>query len=153
YALDQTYAAVPLLAPDVFVSGEEALEYGKVFWQDVLEWITESLPEVQATELSDRFVCRLLLLEKRKIRKWAAASDAPAQVREALRLGDLPRRVWVLEFHLREHYGHHATESAASMVGFLLIDSTADSYSEAGFLAYLNLPAFTDNDCGVLFRL
>lgn len=150
YALDQTYVAIPLLPADVFVSGEEALQFATTLWQDVLEELTESMSYQEAADLCDRFAVRLLLLEKRKIRAWAAKSTVAPEVREHLRLADLPRRVWVLELHLKEGYGTHASLRAASLVGFILLDSTSDAASTAMLFIYLNFPAFSDTDKGSL---
>lgn len=150
YALDQTYAAIPLLPADVFVSGEEALQFATTLWQDILEELTDSMNYQEAADLCDQFVVRLLLLEKRKIRSWAANSTVAPEVREHLRLGDLPRRVWVLELHLKDNYGAHANEKSESLVGFILLDSTSDAASTAMLFIYLNFPAFSDTEKGSL---
>lgn len=150
YALDQTYAAVPLLPADVFVSGEEALQFATTLWQDILEELTASMNYQQAVDLCNQFAVRLLLLEKRKIRAWAANSAVAPEVREHLRLADLPRRVWVLELHLKDCYGAHANEKASSLVGFILLDSTGDAASTAMLFIYLNFPAFSDTENGSL---
>lgn len=150
YALEQAYAAVPLLPADVFLSGEEALEYTLSLWQDVLETITTSLTDQEAMTFSEQFVVRLLLLEKRKIRAWARTSTIAPEVGEQLRLADLPRRVWVLEVHLKSLYGTHAKTNSATLVGFILLDSTGDAAATAMLMAYVNLPAFTSNQHGSL---
>jgi hypothetical protein len=150
YALDQTHVAIPLLPADVFVSGEEALEFALTLWQDMLEAVTASLTNDETLALSEQFVVRLLLLEKRKIRAWAATSTIAPEVRSQLRLGDLPRRVWVLELHLKNLYGAHAKGNTASLVGFILLDSTGDAAATAMLMVYLNLPAFTNNQHGSL---
>ncbi len=151
YALDQAYAAVPLLPTDVFLTGEEALEFTLSLWQDVLEETTASMKDEEVVSFADQFVTRLLLLDKRKIRAWAAMTDAVAsEVRQHLRLGDLPRRVWVLELHLGQLYGAHAQGNTASLVGFILLDSTGDAAATAMLMVYLNLPAFTSNTHGSL---
>lgn len=150
YALDQTYAAIPLLPADVFVSGEEALQFATTLWQDILAELTASLNYQEAADLCDLLAVRLLLLEKRKIRAWAANSTVAPEVREQLRLGDLPRRVWALELHLKSGYGAHASEKAASLVGFILLDSTSDSAATAMLFIYLNFPAFSDTEKGTL---
>jgi hypothetical protein len=150
YALEQTYAAVPLLPADVFLSGEEALEYTLSLWQDMLEAVTASLTNAEVVTFSEQFVARLLLLDKRKIRAWATNSSVAPEVRRQLRLGDLPRRVWVLELHLKHLYGAHAQGNTASLVGFILLDSTGDAAATATLMVYLNLPAFTSNQHGSL---
>lgn len=151
YALEQAYAAIPLLPTDVFLTGEEALEFTLSLWQDILESTTASMTDQDVATFSEQFVTRLLLLDKRKIRAWAATTGAAApEVRQHLRLGDLPRRVWVLELHLTHLYGAHAQGNAASLVGFILLDSTGDAAATATLMVYLNLPAFTSNAHGSL---
>lgn len=150
YALAQTYSAIPLLPSDVFVSGEEALEFGLATWSEMLEEFPESVSLQEISAISDRIAIRLLLLDKRKIRAWAARSAAPPEVKETLRMMDLPRRVWVCEFHQKTLYGRHAAQNVASLVGFVLLDSTADTSVSAMLMTFFDLPSFTDNTHGSL---
>jgi hypothetical protein len=149
YALEQTYSAIPLLPSDVFVTGEEALEFGLATWSEILEeFPADTLNDVAS--VSSKIAIRLLLLEKRKIRSWAARAAIAPEVARELRLIDLPRRAWVLEFHLKAVYGQHSAENIASLVGFILLDPTADTSVAALLVAYFNLPAFTEFSSGSL---
>jgi hypothetical protein len=150
YALEQACVAIPLLPADVFLSGEDALASAVILWQDVLESLTEELSFEETAAMSEDIVLRLLLVEKRDIRRWAIRSAAPPEVKERLRLADLPRRVWVLELHAKELFGKHLSSGADSLVGFILLDSTGDDAASAMVMIYLNLPAFTDNVHGSL---
>jgi hypothetical protein len=150
YALDQTFAAIPLLPADVFLTGEEALSFALNLWASVIETTTEQMSFEDTAAFSEQFVIRLLLLEKSKIRCWAARSDISPEVRRHLRLQDLPRRVWVLELHLRDRYSDHGQKNAPSLVGFILLDSTGDDARSAMLMIFLNLPAFTPHQNGSL---
>jgi hypothetical protein len=150
YALDQTCVAIPLLPADVFLSGEEAFEYALSIWQMLLDELTASLGYEETASFSEQFVVRLLLLDKSKIRSWAASSAIAPEARRQLRLVNLPRRVWVMELHLKDRYGAHARQNTASLVGFILLDSTGDAAATAMLMIYLNLPAFTNNEFGSL---
>lgn len=150
YALDQTFAAIPLLPADVFVTGEEALSFALNLWTSVIEQATQQMNDAETAAFSDQFAIRLLLLDKAKIRRWAARGDVAPEVRRHLRLDDLPRRVWVLELHLKERYGDHAKANAQSLVGFILLDSTGDAAVSAMLMIFLDLPAFTSHQNGSL---
>lgn len=150
YALDQASAAIPLLPVDVFMSGEEALEFALALWEPVFDALTQTLQPDEAMAMSKQLAIRLLLLEKRQVRAWAARSNAAEEVRSTLRMEDLPRRVWILEIHLADCYGDHVAKNAESMVGFIVLDSTSDTAEGAMVMLYLNLPAFTPEPLGSL---
>ena len=150
YALEQTYSAIPLLPADVFLTGEEAMEIALHHWLSCLQDITQSIPDNDVRAFSQRFVVRLLLLEKRRLRAWATNSGLVAEVSHRLRMADLPRRVWALEIHDKARYADHAKHEAVSLVGFVLLDPTGDDRSNTMLMSYLNLPIFSDLTEGVL---
>jgi hypothetical protein len=150
YALEQACVAIPLLPADVFLSGEDALACALSLWQGVLESLTEALTFEETAALSDQIILRLLLLEKRHMRRWAMESSVAPEVSRHLRLADLPRRVWVMELHLKQQYRLHGSSNAESLVGFIALDCTGDDAATAMVMIYVNLPAFTDNEHGSL---
>ena len=152
YALEQAYSAIPLLPADVFLTGEEAMTIATNLWLSQIQDITQEQSANEVAEFTQRFVVRLLLLEKRRLRAWAITSGVAPEVAEELRLGDLPRRVWAMEIHLRDEYANHAKEEARSVVGFYLLDSTGDDHTNTILMSFLNFPVFTELPTGVLLR-
>ncbi len=134
YQLEHLHSAIPLLPVDVFMTGEEA----HTLSLDILAAALAALGGDRALEQSGRLAIRLLLLDKRKIRRWAAATKMPQPLREWLRTADLPRRVWALEIHLSDRYGGHGSSSVESMVGLILLDSTSDAEEGSMLLNYLD---------------
>ena len=142
YSLQYGAYAIPLLPADVFMSAEEAITLpleilGEIFGAG--NGTTEADLQAQAAQLT----IRLSLVEKRKIRKWAASEAMAPELKEQLRLMDLPKRLWVFELHQAAGYGGHEHASAATLVGLILIDSTGDVLASSVLLMHLNLPAMT----------
>jgi len=152
YALEHAYSAIPLLPADVFLTGEEAMAIATNLWLSQIQDITQDQTANEVADFTQRFVVRLLLVEKRRLRDWAVTSGVAAEVAEELRLGDLPRRVWAMEIHFRDEYAKHAEEDARSVVGFYLLDSTGDDHTNTMLMSFLNFPIFTELPSGVLLR-
>lgn len=152
YSLSSAAFAIPLLPADVFMTGEEALTFG----MNLASQIFESLKVKAGANAIDAAIagltCRLQLAEKRKLRKWAANVTMANELREALRVIDLPRRVWVFELHASAHYGTHGTANAATLVGIVLIDPTGDVLDASLLLAHFNFPAIFGAPQGVLLK-
>lgn len=141
YSLASAAFAIPLLPADVFMTGEEALTFGMNFTSQIFDGLKAKLgaPVVDAAVAG--LTMRLQLAEKRKLRKWAATVPMTDELKEALRLSDLPRRVWVFELHITAHYGAHGAGNTATLVGIVLIDPTGDVLDASVLLAHFNLPA------------
>jgi hypothetical protein len=123
------------------MTGEEALTLGMTFTSQIFDALRNKLGNDVITRAAENLVCRLQLAEKRKLRKWAACTQMPEPLKDALRLNDLPRRVWVFELHTLSNYGSHGVASAATLVGIVLIDPTGDALDASVLLAHINLPA------------
>ena len=140
YALEQVVKAIPLLPADVFMSAEEAFTVGLTIISTIYESILKG-GQISESELllsSEEIALRLLLVEKRKLRKWAAESLMPIELQSLIRLMDLPKRVWVFELHLKDKYGEHGSGNINSLVGFILIDPTGDDTINSALMMYLN---------------
>ncbi|PPC82986.1 MAG: hypothetical protein CTY38_05350 [Methylotenera sp.] len=96
---------------------------------------------------------RILLVEKRKLRRWAAETPMVKDLKDELRLMNLPKRVWVLELHLSSLYANHGNGVVNSLVGFVLIDPTGDDVSNSVLMVYQNknYPLDIPNGTMVLF--
>lgn len=129
YALSQAHYAIPLMPADVFMTADEALLSSSKVLGKLLEAAKsiygKTISEIQA--IAKSLVVRLLLVEKRRLRHWAASEAMPTELSTWLRMQDLPRRVWLLEIHLSEDFGASPPLSPnATMVGVILIDPTSD---------------------------
>lgn len=129
YALSQAHYAIPLMPADVFMTADEALISSSKVLGKLLEAAKskhgKTTLEIQA--IAKSLVVRLLLVEKRRLRHWAANEPMPAELSTWLRIQDLPRRVWLLEIHLATGFGAlPPASSKATMVGMILIDPTSD---------------------------
>ena len=150
YQLSQTFIAIPLLPADVFMTGEEAFQVGMEILSQLVDGLSKTKTPEQIKEITDRLVVRLQLVEKRKLRKWAAKTSMPVDLSKHLRLGDLPKRVWMFELHLRDVYGQHAAGNAATLVGIVLLDPTGDAAASSVLLAYFNLPEISGEANGAM---
>lgn len=150
YQLSQTLMAIPLLPADVFMTGEEAFQVGMEIVSQLVDGFRLTKTAEQVTVITERLVVRLLLVEKRKLRRWAADTPMPVELSKHLRMGDLPKRVWMLELHLRERYGQHGAGNAETLVGIVLLDPTGDAASSSLLLAYFNLPEIAGEAKGAM---
>lgn len=129
YALSQAHYAIPLMPTDVFMTADEALLSSSRVLGKLLEAAAlkhgKTTSEIQS--IAKSLVVRLLLVEKRRLRHWAANEPMPTELSTWLRIEDLPRRVWLLEIHLAAGFGARPPASSkATMVGMILIDPTSD---------------------------
>jgi hypothetical protein len=152
YSFQHAAFAIPLLPVDIFMSGEEAFEVGAVALAEVFYSLkTQINSDAQFQALVDGLALRLRLVEKRKLRKWGATAKVMVpELREQLRLMDLPKRVWMLEVHKADLYGMQDEEMPYSLVGLLLIDPTADMPEFSYLLAHFNLKEVGGLPHGVL---
>jgi len=73
------------------------------------------------------------------------------ELRDKIRLMEMPKRVWMLEIHQVAHYGAQTkTNTPESLVGIVLIDPTADIPVSSCLLIHLNLPALVGLPHGVV---
>ncbi len=148
YALCHALSAIPLLPVDVFMTAEEAQQVGADYVAQVLIALQAGLGDAEVVKVAELLATRLLLLEKRKLRQWAVdAEDLPVELRSWLRMRELPRRIWVLELHLKAAYSHGKFKS---LVGLILMDPTGDAVESSVMMTYFNLPTFTTEPTGVL---
>lgn len=152
YSLQCAGFAIPLLPADVFMTGEEALTFGMNFASESFEGLKAKLGPAVVDAATAGITCRVQLAEKRKLRKWAATVPMVDELKEALRISDLPRRVWVFELHASGHYGSHGAGDSATLVGIILIDPTGDVLDASVLLAHFNLPAILGAPQGVLLK-
>lgn len=150
YSLSCAAIAVPLLPADVFMTGEEALVCGLGVLLDILEGLKAHKTAADVDAIASSLVVRLLLAEKRKLRQWAASTSMVPELKEWLRIGDLPKRVWVFEIHTEAGYGTHNTGPQATLVGLVLIDPTGDALDANILICHFNLPAIAGSPEGVL---
>lgn len=142
YTLQYGAYAIPLLPADVFMSAEEALTLPLEILGDIFGvWGDGGTSEADLQAQAAQLTIRLSLVEKRKLRKWATSEAMAPELKEQLRLMDLPKRLWVFELHQTAGYGGHEYTSAATLVGLVLIDSTGDVLASSVLLMHLNLPA------------
>jgi hypothetical protein len=152
YEFQHCHMAIPLLPVDIFMSGEEAFAISTQLLADFFLGFkldgnkTHQEIEALAADLS----LRLLLVEKRRLRKWAANGGLVPEMSEQLRLMDLPKRVWMLEIHRASHYGNNVNGPTPSLVGIILIDPTADIPHYSFLMAHLNLPDLLGLQHGVI---
>lgn len=139
YSMEQMVYALPLLPADVFMSGEEALSIGLTVVSDIYEGFATAADK-EALELSASDIAiRVLLVEKRKLRTWATTTTMPKELQDELRTMHLPKRVWILELHLKAVYGAQDKENIVpSLVAFALIDPTGDTVANSILMFYLN---------------
>lgn len=137
YSVENITYAIALLPLDVFMSAEEALFIGLTFISNLYDGFNSIYNKDVLTESASKIAIRTLLVEKRKLRKWAAETVMGDELKNELRLMNLPKRVWVLELHLKDHYGAQETV-ANSLVGFILIDPTGDDVSNSVLMVYQN---------------
>ena len=138
YSMEQIVYAMPLLPPDVFMSGEEALSVGLTVIADLYQGFNTEYSKTVLEESASKIAIRILLVEKRKLRSWAASTLMPKELHDVLRNMDLPKRVWVLELHIKDIYGSHGKANAPSLIGFILIDPTGDIVTNAVLMFYIN---------------
>jgi hypothetical protein len=150
YSLSCAAMAVPLLPADVFMTGEEALICGMGVLLDILEGLKKQKTPVEVEAIAKKLVVRLLLAEKRKLRQWAATTPMVAELKEWLRTGDLPKRVWVFEIHTEVAYGAHNTGAQDTLVGLVLIDPTGDALDANILMFQFNFPAIAGSPEGVM---
>lgn len=134
YSLKNLVTAIPLLPSDVFMTGEEASAVTGGIVGDVLK----SLGSADVQNIADQLTLRLLLIEKWRLRAWAAKNKLPAALSKEVRSMVLPRRVWLLEVHDKTTYGDHQKNRHDSVIGIILLDSTSDSNLNAVLLQYWN---------------
>lgn len=154
YSMEQIVSAMPLLPSDVFMSAEEALTVGLAIIGDLYQGFSLA-KRANLEESASKVAIRILLVEKRKLRKWAATTSMAKELKDELRTMDLPKRVWVLELHLKENYGLHGTANTPTLVGFVLIDPTGDTVTNSILMLYLNKDYPVDIPAGsyiLLFR-
>ncbi|MGX9785201.1 hypothetical protein [Janthinobacterium lividum] len=152
YSFQHGAIAIPLLPVDIFMSGEEAFTVGAELLADVFLSLKQASVSAEAfDQLIDGLALRLRLVEKRKLRRWGATDQVMVpELRECLRLMDLPKRVWMLEIHKAGEYGVRGEESPYSLVGLILIDPTADMPELSYLAAHFNLRELGGLPHGVL---
>lgn len=138
YSMEQIVYALPLLPSDVFMSGEEALSIGLTIISSLYQGFSTVANKDELEKSASEIAIRILLVEKRKLRSWAASTIMAKELQDELRMMDLPKRVWVLELHLKEIYGEHEKSNSSSLVGFVLIDPTGDTVTNSILMFYLN---------------
>lgn len=138
YAIEHIAYAIPLLPPDVFMSGEEALAVGLTIVSNLYDGFFTHFTKPELEKSASDIAIRILLVEKRKLRRWAADTPMVQDLKDELRLMNLPKRVWVLELHLKSLYGAHGANSAKTLVGFVLIDPTGDNVTNSVLMLYQN---------------
>jgi hypothetical protein len=152
YSFQHGAIAIPLLPVDIFMSGEEAFTVGAELLASVfqsLKFKINSIPDFE--QLTEGLALRLRLVEKRKLRRWGATAHVMVpELRETLRLMDLPKRVWMLEIHRADAYGEIKPELPYSLVGLVLIDPTADMPELSYLAAHFNLRELAQLPHGVL---
>ncbi|WP_151448961.1 hypothetical protein [Lacisediminimonas profundi] len=155
YAFEHAAYAIPLLPADVFMSGEEASQVALEHLADIFREFKDRgiRTDNELKDLTAGLALRLLLVEKRKLRKWAATEKMVPELREHLRVMDLPKRVWMLEVHQAANYGQQNGQNAPpTLVALLLIDPTADIPPMSMLLMHFNLPALVGLPHGVLVK-
>tara|TARA_R110001599_G_scaffold353676_1_gene595143 strand:+ start:180888 stop:182474 length:1587 start_codon:yes stop_codon:yes gene_type:complete len=153
YCFQHAAYAIPLLPVDVFMTGEEAMVIASVFLADLFLSLKQGgiRDAAELDVLVASLTLRLLLVEKRKLRKWAATETMVPELKDKLRLMELPKRVWLLEIHQSHEYGNQADGNIPnSLIGIMLIDPTADVHIMSMLLIHWNLPALLGLDHGVL---
>lgn len=152
YSFQHGAIAIPLLPVDIFMSGEEAFTVGAELLADVFLSLKQASVSAEAfDQLIDGLALRLRLVEKRKLRRWGATDQVMVpELRECLRLMDLPKRVWMLEIHKAGEYGVRGEEEPYSLVGLILIDPTADMPELSYLAAHFNLRELGGLPHGVL---
>lgn len=151
YSLSQLFHAIPLLPADVFMTADEAMTCGLSFLRQLLEALVafKTVEEIQST--AESLVVRVLLADKSRLRQWARTAAMPHELSVWVRSRDLPRRVWVLEVHLKEHFGDAG--EPASLVGLVFIDPTADALDiDSHIMTYFNFPAIAGIGAGAIFH-
>jgi hypothetical protein len=152
YSFQHGAIAIPLLPVDIFMSGEEAFTVGAELLASVFQSLKQVINnESEFEKLTESLALRLRLVEKRKLRKWGAEANVMVpELRESLRLMDLPKRVWMLEIHKAEEYGKVGVEAPYSLLGLVLIDPTADMPELSYLAAHFNLRELGNLPNGVL---
>lgn len=138
YSMEQMVYAMPLLPSDVFMSGEEALSVGLTIVADLYQGFVTAANKADLEHSAAEIAIRILLVEKRKLRNWAASTIMAKELKDELRTMDLPKRVWILELHLKSIYGTQGAANTPSLVGFVLIDPTGDTVTNSVLMLYLN---------------
>jgi len=153
YAIEHIAYAIPLLPLDVFMSAEEALEIGLLIIASLYEGFNSVYDKEVLKKSASDIAIRILLVEKRKLRRWAAETPMVKELKDELRLMNLPKRVWVLELHLTSLYANHGNGVVNTLVGFVLIDPTGDDVSNSVLMVYQNknYPLDIPNGTMVLF--
>ena len=128
----------PLLPTDVFMSGEEALNVGLTVIANLYQGFATVTKKPDLEVSASKIAIRILLVEKRKLRSWAATTSMPKELHDVLRTMDLPKRVWVFELHLKDIYGAHGKANTPGLIGFVLIDPTGDIVTNAVLMFYIN---------------
>ena len=153
YSFKYAAYAIPLLPVDVFMTGEEAITIATSFFGEILQGfkIENLLDDAGLTTLTASLAVRLLLVEKRKLRRWAATEHMVPELRDKIRLMEMPKRVWMLEIHQVAQYGAQTkANTPESLVGIVLIDPTADIPVSSCLLIHLNLPALVGLPHGIV---
>jgi len=149
YSFPHAAFAIPLLPVDVFMSAEEAMAVAVFVLEDIFTSFKVAAVKTDAEleQIAHGLSLRLLLVEKRKLRKWAVSGGLPPELSEKIRLMDMPKRVWMLEIHQAVNYGNQAAGVRAeqSLVGMVLIDPTADLPLTSLLLMYFNWPEIINN--------
>ncbi|MBY4733808.1 hypothetical protein K6V90_25035 [Cupriavidus pauculus] len=153
YQLSQTLHAIPLLPADVFMTGEEAFMVGVEIVSQLMDGLRQTKSDAEVEAIASRIVVRLLLVEKRRLRRWAADTAMPTDLSNWLRLGDLPKRVWMFELHVRDNYGNHDAANTETLVGIVLLDPTGDAAASSVLLTYFNLQEIAGEAQGAMMVL
>jgi len=142
YSMEHGASAIPLLPTDVFMSAEEAQTLALALMADIFASFVAAgvKTAVEIQQLTETLVIRLSLVDKRKLRKWAANNEMAPELKEEIRLMDSPKRLWVFELHKSDQYGLHELQAQKTQVGMILIDSTGDDLASSVLLMHMNLP-------------
>jgi hypothetical protein len=150
YSLSCAAIALPLLPADVFMTGEEAYICGMGVLLEMLQGLKNQNDPAEVDRIAETLVVRLHLAEKRKLRRWAATTPMVQELKDWLRTGDLPKRVWVFEVHTEVGYGQHHTGNQETLVGVVLIDPTGDALDANILMFQFNFPAIAGSPDGVM---
>jgi hypothetical protein len=150
YSLSCAAIAIPLLPADVYMTGEEARICGMGVLLDIMEGLKKQKKPDEVDAIAKTLVIRVHLAEKRKLRLWATTTPMVQELKDWLRTGDLPKRVWVFEVHTEANYGLHGTANQATLVGLVLIDPTGDALDANILMFQFNFPAIAGSPEGVM---
>lgn len=149
YALQHAVQAIPLLPGDVHISGEEAWSVSL----GVLKWILDDFSKggIDMAPLNGRLVLRPYLTERHKFREWAISGGIPKTLQDFYRKKILPRRMWVTEIHLVDHYDQ-APNGPKSRIGEIILDASGDAedWSQSLLSLHMNMSPINGEPKGVV---